>query len=85
MSPWIAPIPVLPILVAIAQNLTTPYALSYPTIRSFVEAELIVAKLNARQEAGDRQRIEILRRMLSTGGTGSSSVHTDASTAHDVS
>ena len=55
-----------PTLVAIDYDLAAPIPLDHPVIGSFVEAELIAARLNALQGIGDRQRVAILQRMLST-------------------
>ncbi|HUE91857.1 hypothetical protein [Pseudomonas sp.] len=52
-----------PSLVAIAQGFSTPLPLTHPRIETFIEAELIAARVNALQGAGDRQRIVILRSM----------------------
>ena len=57
-----------PVLVAIGLAFLAPVSLHHPTISSFVEAELIAARLNALQGIGDRQRITILRSMA--GATG---------------
>lgn len=57
-----------PILVAIGQGFLAPVSLHHPTISSFVEAELIAARLNALQGIGDRQRITILRSMAGAAG-----------------
>lgn len=57
-----------PVLVAIGQGFPAPVALNHPIISSFVEAELIAARLNALQGIGDRQRIAILRSMVGVGG-----------------
>lgn len=57
-----------PILVAIGQGFLAPVSLHHPTISSFVEAELIAARLNALQGIGDRQRITILQSMADAAG-----------------
>jgi len=57
-----------PILVAIGQGFLAPVSLHHPTISSFVEAELIAARLNALQGIGDRQRITILHSMAGAAG-----------------
>ena len=57
-----------PVLVALSQGWTTPHPLNHPTLDSFVEAELLAARLNALQGVGDRERIAILRSMAGTGG-----------------
>lgn len=56
------------VLVAIRTDFATPVPLDHLPIGSFVEAELIAARLNALQGVGDRERIAILQRMASTGG-----------------
>lgn len=56
-----------PALVAIGQGFPYPVLLNHPTLSSFVEAELIAARLNALQGVGDRQRIAILRSMAGAG------------------
>lgn len=55
-----------PALVGIGHDLPAPIVLDHPAFGSFVEAELIAARLNALQGIGDRQRVAILQRMLST-------------------
>ena len=55
-----------PALVAISYDLAAPILLDHPAFDSFVEAELIAARLNALQGVGDRQRVAILQRRLST-------------------
>ena len=57
-----------PVLVAIAQGFCAPVALNHPTLSSFVEAELIAARLNNLQGISDRQRIAILRSLASECG-----------------
>ncbi|MDY7566836.1 hypothetical protein QN400_24585 [Pseudomonas sp. RTC3] len=57
-----------PVLVAIAQGFLAPVALNHPTLNSFVEAELIAARLNNLQGISDRQRIAILRSLASVVG-----------------
>jgi hypothetical protein len=57
-----------PILVAIGQGFLVPISLHHPTIMSFVEAELIAARLNDLQGIGDRQRITILQSMAGAAG-----------------
>lgn len=57
-----------PVLVALGQDWTTPLPLNHPALFSFVEAELIAARLNNLQGLSDRQRIAILRSMSSAGG-----------------
>lgn len=52
-----------PALVAIGQGFPAPVPLNHPILGSFVEAELIAARLNSLQGIGDRQRIAILRHM----------------------
>lgn len=56
-----------PALVAISQGFPAHITLNHPTLSSFVEAELIAARLNALQGIGDCQRIAILRSMASAG------------------
>ncbi|MBN3967547.1 hypothetical protein IMW75_20005 [Pseudomonas gregormendelii] len=56
-----------PALVAIGQGFPYPVHLNHPNLSSFVEAELIAARLNALQGVGDRQRIAILRSMTGAG------------------
>jgi len=58
-----------PILVAIAQGFPAPIPLSHPTLSSFVEAELIAARLNNLQGTSDRQRIAILRILAGEDGS----------------
>ncbi|MFU2326823.1 hypothetical protein [Pseudomonas sp. NFX98] len=57
-----------PILVAIGRGFLAPVSLHHPTINSFVEAELIAARLNALQGIGDRQRIRILQSINGAAG-----------------
>ena len=57
-----------PILVAIGRGFLAPISLHHPTISSFVEAELIAARLNALQGIDDRQRITILQSMAGAAG-----------------
>ena len=57
-----------PILVAIGQGFLAPVSLHHPTISSFVEAELIAARLNALQGISDRQRIRILQSINGAAG-----------------
>lgn len=57
-----------PVLVAISRDLIEPLPLDHPPIDSFVEAELIAARVNALQGSGDRYRITILRSMSDKGG-----------------
>jgi hypothetical protein len=57
-----------PVLVAIAQGFRAPVALNHPALDSFVEAELIAARLNNLQGISDRQRIAILRSLASVCG-----------------
>ncbi|NBB60005.1 hypothetical protein GVN18_12035 [Pseudomonas sp. ODNR1LW] len=57
-----------PVLVAIGEGFPYPLHLRHPPLRSFVEAELIAARLNALQGIGDRHRIAILQRMIGAGG-----------------
>lgn len=57
-----------PALVAIGQGFPYPVHLRHPPLRSFVEAELIAARLNALQGIDDRHRIEILQSMIGAGG-----------------
>jgi hypothetical protein len=52
-----------PALFAIGQGFPEPVPLNHLTLSSFIEAELIAARLNALQGIGDRQRIAILRNM----------------------
>lgn len=56
------------VLVAIRTDFAAPVPLDHPPIGSFVEAELIAARLNALQGVGDRGRMAILQRMASAGG-----------------
>lgn len=56
-----------PVLVAIGQGFPYPVQLNHPPLSTFVEAELIAARLNALQGIGDRQRIAILRSMTGAG------------------
>lgn len=57
-----------PALVAIGVGLARPHPLNHPVLESFVEAELIAARVNALLGAGDSQRIAILRYMANAGG-----------------
>lgn len=54
-----------PVLVGIARDLSAPIPLNHPPIDSFIEAELIAARINALQGVADRQRVAILRSMSS--------------------
>lgn len=56
------------VLVAIRTDFAAPVPLEHPPLGSFVEAELIAARLNVLQGVGDRERIAILQRMASAGG-----------------
>lgn len=56
-----------PALVAIGQGFPYPLHLRHPVISSFVEAELIAARLNALQGIGDCHRIAILQSMIDAG------------------
>lgn len=59
-----------PALLAIGRGFPYPVQLRHPTLSSFVEAELIAARLNALQGIGDRHRIAILQSMIDAGGHG---------------
>jgi hypothetical protein len=57
-----------PVLVAIDRRFPYPVQLRHPPLSTFVEAELIAARLNELQGIGDRHRIAILQRMIGAGG-----------------
>jgi hypothetical protein len=59
-----------PTLVGIARGFLAPLPLNHSRIDTFLEAELIAARLNALQGITDRQRMVILQCMSIAGVTG---------------